>query len=265
METATMRLALMVVLVCAGAAPALARSKRSVLAPDILRLPYTDGAVYRVDLIAGSPFVLELPSGETAVNVWRDTQYWMAETTEGSSRVVIRPIASSDIVGRKGFIHIEMSSQLRISLKVQVVDDSHEVPAALHVYASGSAAGEAIKRQVRRQVNDELLLVKRAAEEEARAKYEAWKRATLSNLRDDYEWGGDFQITKVVDNRLQTRITLPGGTDKAVIQLIDKAGKAEVINYELDNGVYIIENKVLRRGEKFRLVLGKEKAWVGLK
>jgi hypothetical protein len=39
----------------------------------------------------------------------------MAETTPGSSRVVVRPIAASDIVGRRGFIHIEtVPSHLRI-------------------------------------------------------------------------------------------------------------------------------------------------------
>jgi len=44
-----------------------------------------------------------------------------------------------------------------------------------------------------------------------------------------------------------------------------RSGKAEIVNYEFSNGVYVLENKVLRKGEKFRLILGKEKAWVGLK
>ena len=217
-------------------------------------------------LVPGSPFVVELPAGEAAKNIWRDTQYWMAETTEGSSRVVIRPIASSDIVGRMGFIHIEtVPSQLRISLRVQAVDEFAEVPAALRIYVDGATATDAIKRQVRQGVDQELVLVRKHAAEEERAKFEAWKRRTLSNLRDDYDWGGDFRIVRVVDNRLQTYITVPDGSDKAVIQYVDRAGKAEIVNYEFSNGVYVLENKVLRKGEKFRLILGKEKAWVGLK
>jgi hypothetical protein len=45
---------------------------------------------------------------------------------------------------------------------------------------------------------------------------------------------------------------------------LDKAGKTEVVNYELENGVYVIPIKVLRPGEKFRLVLGKQQAWIAL-
>jgi hypothetical protein len=233
---------------------------------DTLRYPYVPGAVFRVRLVPGSPFVVELPSGETAANVWRDTQYWMGETTEGSTRVVLRPLGSSDVVGRKGFIHIEtVPSNLLISLRVQAVADTEDVPAVLQIYLEGSAARDPFKRQVREAVDAELLLARRHAVDEERAKFEAWKRATLSNFHADYEWGGDFQITRVVDNRLQTSISVPDGSDKAVIQFIDQAGRAEVVNYEFSNGVYTLENKVLRRGEKFRLILGKEKAWVAPK
>ena len=48
-------------------------------------------------------------------------------------------------------------------------------------------------------------------------------------------------------------------------QFVDKAGKTEVVNYELENGTYVIQNKVLRPGEKLRLVLGKQQAWIALK
>jgi hypothetical protein len=240
--------------------------KSSAAAKDILRFPYTEGAVYRVKLVPGSPFVVELPSGESARNIWRDTQYWMAETTEGSSRVVIRAIASSDILGRRGFIHIEtVPSQLRISLRVQAVEEFRDVPAALRIYLDRAVASDPMARQVRQAVDAELVLARKHATEEERAKFEAWRRHTLSSLRDDYDWGGDFRILRVVDNRLQTYITVPDGSDKAVIQYIDRAGKAEVVNYEFSNGVYVLENKVLRRGERFRLILGKEKAWVALR
>ena len=259
---------LLVSLCASGTASARTGRARTGPLPDTLRFPYTEGAVYRVKLVPGSPFVVELPSGESAMNIWRDTQYWMAETTPGSSRVVVRPIAASDIVGRRGFIHIEtVPSHLRISLRVQAVAEHEDVPAALQVYLEGPAASDPVRRQVKSAVDAELVLVRKHATEEERSRFDAWKRATLSSLRDDYEWGGDFRIARVVDNRLQTYITVPDGSDKAVIQYVDKAGKAEVANYEFDpsSGVYTLENKVLRRGEKFRLILGKEKAWVGLK
>jgi len=89
------------VLLLATAAPVLAAAqKHGPRERDTLRFPYVEGALYRVRLVPGSPFVVELPEGEAARNIWRDTQYWMAETTPGSSRVVIRPIAASDVIGQ---------------------------------------------------------------------------------------------------------------------------------------------------------------------
>ena len=84
-------------------------------------------------------------------------------------------------------------------------------------------------------------------------------------MRADYEWGGDFRVGRVVDDRVQTFVTVPDASDRAIIQFVDKAGKTEVVNYELENGTYVIQNKVLRPGEKLRLVLGKQQAWIALK
>ena len=235
---------------------------------DMLRYPYREGAVYRVRLVPGVPFVVELPSGESVARVWRDAEYWKADYVRGESRVVIRPLAMDEVLGRKSFIHIETSpSNLRISLRVQAVDDSVDVPAALKVYLTAEPGAQPLQNQVRQAVDAELPLVRRHIAQEERARYDAFKRSLLTSFRDDYEWGGDFAITKVVDNRLQTFVTIPGGSDKAVIQYVDKAGKTEILNYEFDasSGVYTLENKVLRKGEKFRLILGKEKAWIGLK
>jgi hypothetical protein len=243
---------------------ALARERPKV--PDTLRFPFTAGAVYRVKLVPGSPFIVDLPAGESAKNVWFDHRYWMAETTEGSNRVVVRAIGSTDIVGKRGLIHIETEpSDLRISLKVEATDEGEDVPAAMQIYIEGATAQDPVKRQVRKAVDAEMAMVRRQADEKARADFEAWKRETLATFRADYEWGGDFRITRVVSNKLQTFITMPDGSDKAVIYYIDRTGQREVVNFELNNGTYVIQNKVLRPGEKFRLLLGKEQAWVGLK
>lgn len=250
-----------------AAAPAEAAARRPPEVPDTIKLPYMAGRVYRVKLVPGAPFVIELPAGEYATNIWRDGRYWMAETTKGSPRVIVSPIAAVDVVGRKGFIHIETApSSLRITLKVEAVDEDEETPGALLLYAEGKTVESTVHAQVEERLGDEILLAKKAAAEAARKEFEAWRRKTLENLRDDYEWGGDFPLRRVVDNSVQTWITLRDrASDKAVIQFVDKSGKTEVVNYELEDGVYVVQNKVLRPKEKFRLILGKEQAWVALK
>jgi hypothetical protein len=257
--------AVVVVAAMAAGSPAWGRSTRSVPA-DTLRCPYMPGRVYRLRLIPGAPFVIELPQGEAARNIWFDSRWWSAETRPGSARVVLRAIGTPEVVGKRGLIHIETEpSDLRMSLKVQAVSETEDVPAALQIYLEGSALAEPMKRQVRKAVDSELVYAKKMAEERARAEFEAWRRQALANLRTDYEWGGDFRIHRVADDKVQTFITLPEASDRAVIQFVDKAGKKEVVNYELENGMYVVQNKVLRAGEKFRLILGKEQAWVALR
>jgi hypothetical protein len=246
-------------------APSGHRAVVKASAVDVQRLPYTAGAVYRLRLAAGAPCVVELPKGEHAKNIWFDPRWWGAESTPGSSRVVVRALGSPEVVGKKGSIHIETEpSDLRVSLKVEAVAEDAEAPAALEIYREVGKA-EAADEEVKKRIDTELVYVKKHAESQARAEFEAWRRQALANLRTDYEWGGDFRITKVVDDRVQTFITVPDASDRAVIQFVDKAGKKEIVNYELSNGTYTVQNKVLRPGEKLRLVLGKEQAWVALK
>ena len=231
-------------------------------AADVLRLPYTAGAVYRLRLAAGAPCVVELPAGETARNIWFDARWWGAESTPGSSRVVLRALGSAEVVGKRGSIHIETEpSDLRISLKVEAVAEDADTPAALEIYRE-VGKGDAASQEVKKRVDAELVYARKHAEMEARAEFEAWRKQALANMRADYEWAGDFRITRVVDDRVQTFITVPDASDRAVIQFVDRAGKKEIVNYELGNGVYTVQNKVLRPGEKLRLILGKEQAWI---
>jgi hypothetical protein len=234
--------------------------------PRVLREPYSDDRVYPVKLLPGVPFRLDLPRGERARNIWRDSRYWMAQTTEGGSRVLIRAIDSSDLVpGKKSFIHIETRpSNLVIALEVEAVENE-EVPAALQVYLEGASRMDSMEQQVQEAVDSEMVLARKRISDEERAKHEAWKKQTLNNFRDDYDWGGDFIIKNVKDNRLQTFITMEGASDKPVIELVDRSGKSEIVNYELKNGMYVVEGKVLERGQKFRLLLGNERAWIKLK
>jgi hypothetical protein len=232
------------------------------------KVPYSAGQVYQLRLAPGAPFALELPAGESAKNLWYDNRWWAAETTPGASRVFIRALGSSDVIGRSGFIHVETEpSDLRISLRVEAVRDTAGVPAALEIYVEGSALNDPLQRQMRKSFDRDLVYAQKQAEERARTEFEAWRKGALANLRGDeaYDRGGDFRISRVVDDRVQTFVSIPNATDRAVIQFVDKTGRAELVNYELENGTYVIQNKVLRPGEKFRLILGKEQGWVALK
>ena len=236
--------------------------------PDTVRLPYSRGKVYSVRLIPGAPFALELPAGESAKNIWFDNRWWAAESTPGASRVFLRALGASDVVGRTGFVHIETDpSDLRISLRVEAVRESSSTAAALELYVEGSAANDPTQLKMRKSISREVLYAQKQAEEQARAQFESWRKAAMTNLRGDeaYDRGGDFIISKVVDDKVQTFITVPNATDRAVIQFIDRTGRAEIVNYEIENGTYVVQNKVLRPSEKFRLVLGKEQGWVALR
>lgn len=252
----------------AGSAHARASDPRvaKFFGQDAMRVPYTAGRVYEVRLIPGAPFAVELPAGETAKNIWFDQRWWAAESTPGSSRIFLRALGTEDVVGRKGFIHIETEpSDYRISLHVVGVADTSDVGAGIEIYVEGSALNDPVRREARRLADKEMLYMQHHEQEKARAEFEGWRKKLLQNVRADYEWGGDFRISRVVDDRVQTFVSLPEASDRAVIQFVDKAGKAEVVNYELENGTYVIQNKVLRAGERFRLVLGKQQAWIGLK
>jgi hypothetical protein len=242
------------------------RAAEKVVYREMVRLPFTAGKVYEVKLMPGAPFALELPAGETARNIWFDNRWWAAESTPGSSRVFLRALGTLDVVGRKGFIHVETDpSDYRICLRVEGVSDSLDVGGGLEIYSEGSALNDPVRRQARRMADKELLYVQHREQDKARAEYESWRKNMLQNVRADYEWGGDFRIGRVVDDRVQTFVTPPEASDRAVIQFVDKAGHVEIVNYELENGTYVIQNKVLRQGEKFRLVLGKQQAWIALK
>jgi Conjugal transfer protein len=240
----------------------------AVASTDSVRLPYNRGKVYQVRLLPGAPFALELPAGESVKNLWFDNRWWAAETTPGASRVFLRAIGASDVVGRTGFIHIETEpSDLRLSLRAEAVEDAAEIPAALEIYVEGSALNDPSQRQMRKTLDRELVYVQKHAEDAARTQFEAWRKSAMVNLRGDeaYDRGGDFRINRVVDDHVQTFISISNASDTAVIQFVDKSGHAELVNYELENGTYVVQNKVLRPGEKFRLVLGKEQGWVALK
>jgi len=234
-------------------------------AQDTLKLPYQSSRIYPLRLIPGAPAVVELPLGESAHNIWFDRSYFKAESTPDTNRVVVQALNTPEAVGRTSYVHIETEpGNLRVSLKVEGVADRHEVPGVLQIYLDGADEGSLVNAQVERRVRKEALYAQRMAEEKAGADFQAWRKRLLETMNDRYAWKGDMEIQRVVDDRVQTFVSMPKASDMAVIELVDKGGRPEKVNYELENGCYVIA-KVLRPGEKWHLVLGQEQAWIKVK
>ncbi|BDU76844.1 TrbG/VirB9 family P-type conjugative transfer protein [Mesoterricola sediminis] len=249
-----MRPAFAIVLLCAA-----------LSAQDTQKVPYLPSRVYSLRLIPGAPAMVELPQGETVRNIWYDKSFFKAESTPETNRVVVQATNTPEAIGKISYIHIETEpSNLQVSLKVEGVPERHESPSVLQIYMDGSDEGSLVNAQVQQRVKRETLYARKFAEDKAAADFQAWRRDLLQNLNDNYAWGGDMQIDRVVDDKVQTYVYMPGASDKAVIELLDRAGKPDKVNYELENGSYVVA-KVLRPGEKLHLILGKEQACIRLK
>ena len=234
-------------------------------AQDCVKLPYLPSKVYGLRLIPGAPAIVELPMGEIAHNIWYDKSFFKAESTPDTNRVVVQATNTPEAVGKISYIHIETEpSNFRVSLKVEGVPDRQEVASVLQIYLDGADEGALVNAQVQQRVRKEAVYARKFAEEKASADFQAWRQQLIQNMNDRYSWGGDMRIDRVVDDKVQTFVSMPGATDKAVIELLDKAGKPDKVNYELENGCYVI-NKVLRPGEKWHLIFSKEQAWIKVK
>jgi hypothetical protein len=245
--------------------PLVALVGSSLPAQDTQKLPYLASKVYNLRLIPGAPAIVELPLGEIAHNIWYDKSFFKAESTPDTNRVVVQATNTVEAVGKISYIHIETEpSNLRISLKVEGVLETVEAPGVLQIYMDGTDEGSLVNAQVQKQVRRETVYAQKFAADKASADFQAWRKQLIENMNDRYTWGGDLKIDRVVDDKVQTYVYMPGVSDKAVIELVDKAGKPDKVNYELENGCYLI-SKVLRPGEKLRLIFGKEQSWIRLK
>ena len=233
---------------------------------DIIRKTYSAYTMYPVRLVPGVPFCLELPKGDSVVNSWCDPQWFKAESTPGSNRAILRALAADGVEGHTTYFHIETAAGLRITLAAEVVRaKATDVPGVMEIIVDeGSAGASASQALIDHRVRVETSAAEFRAEERAKGDFEKWRSEAIMNLRDTYRFGGDFHIQKVVDDKVQTMIYVPEGSDRATMEVIDRSDKQEKVNYEFVNGVYTV-NKVLRPGEKFRLILGKEQAVIALK
>jgi hypothetical protein len=245
--------------------------------PDTIRVPFQTGKVYRVQLRPGDPLLVELPGEDSAAQLWFDPKWWMAETEPDSPAVTITASHAAEVVGRRGFIHILTAKRrYRISIEVEGVEENQPVPAVLELYDElGTSAGaKAVAQETRLKADRELVYAQKLAAEKARAEVSAFRRRSLMRLRTDFDWRGDFRIARIADDGVFTWILLQDkSVDRPIVQFIDQTGKAEAVNCDLDPdppqaglppGMYVVQ-KVLRPGEKFKLLLGKQATWISLR
>src|ERR1035438_7771700 len=67
----------------------------------VIKAPYLSDRVYKIYVVPGSPVMVELPMGESPENIWYDTQYWKAESTPGSNRLVVKALNVDNILGKR--------------------------------------------------------------------------------------------------------------------------------------------------------------------
>ena len=237
---------------------------------EIMRKMYSPYTVYEVKLIPGVPLCLEVPKGDSPKSIWCDNMWFKGESTPGSPRATLKALPMSGVVGHVTFFHVETEAGLRISIFAEAVHEpavgqASRFPGVLIVDLDETAESQVAARAIH-----DLHQASEAAEKPSKNDGQKeedltkWKQETIRSIRASYRWGGDFQVEKVVDDRLQTLIFIPQGSDRATIEIVDRSDHAEKVNYEFLNGVYTIQ-KVLRSGERFRLLLGQEQEVIGLK
>jgi type IV secretory pathway VirB9-like protein len=230
---------------------------------DIMRVPYQTSKVYRLRLFPGSPTIIELPYGESVDNIWIDSQWWGAESTPDSNRVVVRALAADGILGRKTLFHLETKPNgLRVSFALEAVSDFERQPGVFQLYLAGEDAGLMAKRAVDAKVAQRVAELRTVSDVQARQDLDNWRAEAASKFRNAYSKSGSLEITKIIDDGVQTFIYSPE-RELSNLSFKNQDGKEEVLNYELHNGAYIV-NRVLQKNEAFVLNLGKKKTTIRL-
>ena len=76
----------------------------------IPRVPFQSGRVYRLVLVPGAPFALELPLGEGVRAASCDRQWFKAEGDESSNRLMVSAMAADGVEAKRSFLQVESTS-----------------------------------------------------------------------------------------------------------------------------------------------------------
>ena len=232
---------------------------------DIMRLPFQSHRIYKIQVVPGSPVMLELPAGESAKNMFWDTNWWTLESTPGSGRVVIDAKQAMGVVGRKTNAHIEtVPGDFRITLSLEAVSEAFDVPAAWQLYLDKLDPEAVMYQRAKARAQTELEQDRSRMESRMQEDLGRWKREALGKARAAYKFDKDLGITKVVDDGVQTFVYTPSESEQATIKIQNRDGKEEVLDLEFSNGMYTI-NRVLQPKEEFRVALGKVSSTIKLK
>ena len=113
---------------------------------------------------------------------------------------------------RAEWIHPHRDGPIRPadSLRVEAVQDTITVPAAMEIYVEGSALNDPAQRRIRKPWTATWLRTKTGGGACAGG-VRIVRKGALTNLRGDGadDRGGDFRITRVVDDRVQTFVSIP--------------------------------------------------------
>jgi len=238
----------------------------SHIAGDAVRIPYQSHRVYHIRCIKGAPVIVELPLGETVKNVWLDRMWFTGEAVPGSGRVMLKAQNAEGVENEKTNVHIETSSDLRISAVLECLPAAsrYNPPAVYSFYLDGQDEAVARNRLIQIKADESAQAYKDLIDERYKASFAQWKAEAMGKLNDNYSVRGSAEISKVVDDGVQTWIYASGMTEINSLKAINRDKQEETVNFEYISGAYVI-NRVLASNEKFELAIGKQKTTISRK
>lgn len=228
----------------------------------IPRVPFQSGRVYRLVLVPGAPFVVELPMGEGVRLASCDRQWFKAESDESSNRLMVSAIAAEGVEAQHSFLQVESTSGVLYSFALEIGSSATTPAAGLSIYMDGSDKETSYRKAAMAQVGAQTVALQGDLERRMRGEFNRWKAETLASYSSAYRVDQDgIKLEKVLSNSVQTYLYTRGLSEVPTVLLINRDKKEEVLDFEHDNGVFVV-NRVLRPGERFVLAVGKSKATV---
>jgi hypothetical protein len=229
---------------------------------DIVRVPFQAHRTYQMKVLKGSVSVIELPLGEIVKNIWLNRQWFMAESISGSGRITVTALAAENVEGQRTMMHVETSTDLRISVLLECVPYDVEMPpSVLQFYLTGQEEDIARQKMISRRADEIASARADLIEEKFKANFEQWKTEALNRINMDYVISGNMYVSKVIDDCVQTFIYVTGVNELASLRFVNRDKQEEVVNFEFLNDAYVV-NRVLVAGEQFILTVGRDRTTI---
>lgn len=228
----------------------------------IPRVPFQSGRVYRLVLVPGAPFALELPLGEGVRAASCDRQWFKAEGDESSNRLMVSAMAAEGVEAKRSFLQVESTSGILYSFALEVGSPTLTPAAGLSIYMEGTDKEASYRKAAMAQAGAQTVAFQGELERRMRGEFNRWKAETLASYSSTYKVEQDgIKLDKVLSNSVQTYLYTRNLSEIPTVKLVNRDKQEEVLDFEHDNGVFVV-NRVLRPGERFILAAGKSKATV---